>query len=95
MDQAFQEPENGQPLPSKSKISNRIRQLVLFEIDDLDDVVSPVQCQFEQQFKVQTAKILVKTFSYQDTKLSSQLAHYLKWALETPKRRPTKVWVQG
>ena len=70
MDQAVQEPENGQSLCSKSKISNRIRQLALFEIDDLDDVVSPVQCQFEQQFKVQTAKILVKTFSYQDTKLS-------------------------
>ena len=70
MDQAVQEPEIGQSLCSKSKISNRIRQLALFEIDDLDDVVSPVQCQFEQQFKVQTAKILVKTFSYQDTKLS-------------------------
>ena len=43
VDPVFQEPESGQAFPSKSEISDRIRQLVLFEIDDLDDAAGAVQ----------------------------------------------------
>ena len=42
----------------------------------------PFSFSSSNNLKVQTAKVLVKTFSYQDTKLSSQLAHCLKRVLE-------------
>ena len=75
--------EQDDDLPSKNEISDRIRQLALFEIKHLEDVAGAIQFQFNQQFQAPKAGLLVIPFYYQDTKLCSQFARYLKQTLES------------
>ena len=70
-------------LPSKNEIADRIRQLALFEIKHLEDVAGAIQFQFNQQFQAPKAGLMVMPFYYQDTKLCSQFARYLKQTLES------------
>ena len=75
--------EQDDVLPSKNEIWDRIRQLALFEIKHLEDVAGAIQFQFNQQFQAPKAGLLVIPFYYQDTKLCSQFARYLKQTLES------------
>ena len=75
--------EQDDVLPSKNEISDRIRQLALFEIKHLEDVAGAIQFQFNQQFQAPKAGLMVIPFYYQDTKLCSQFARYLKQTLES------------
>ena len=75
--------EQDDVLPSKNEISDRIQQLALFEIKHLEDVAGAIQFQFNQQFQAPKAGLLVIPFYYQDTKLCSQFARYLKQTLES------------
>ena len=75
--------EQDDDLPSKNEISDRIRQLALFEIKHLEDVAGAIQFQFNQQFQAPKAGLMVIPFYYQDTKLCSQFARYLKQTLES------------
>ena len=68
---------------SKSQIQGKIDRLILYEIDNFTDVVRSIQFQFEQQFAVAEGHILVKPFSYQETKVTSQFAKHLKHQLES------------
>ena len=81
LDRQEQEPDD--VLPSKNEISDRIRQLALFEIKHLEDVAGAIQFQFNQQFQAPKAGLMVIPFYYQDTKLCSQFARYLKQTLES------------
>ena len=75
--------EQDDVLPSKNEIWDRIQQLALFEIKHLEDVAGAIQFQFNQQFQAPKAGLLVIPFYYQDTKLCSQFARYLKQTLES------------
>ena len=75
--------EQDDVLPSKNEIWDRIRQLALFEIKHLEDVAGAIQFQFNQQFQAPKAGLMVIPFYYQDTKLCSQFARYLKQTLES------------
>ena len=49
----------------------------------LEDVAGAIQFQFNQQVQVPKAGLMVVPFYYQDTKLCSQFARYLKQTLES------------
>ncbi|MFQ6044573.1 MAG: hypothetical protein ACE5PV_27285, partial [Candidatus Poribacteria bacterium] len=91
LDAAFEElassnisSEGQQPsLMSLTKVTNKLDQIISQSITSVDDVAQVVVYKLSKQVSQPKGKVLITPFTYQDTKMSSPFARYLRDALET------------
>ena len=76
--------EGQQPsLMSLTEVTNKLDQLLSQAINSIDDVARAVVYKLSKQVSQPKGKVMIIPFTYQDTKMSSPFARYLRDALET------------
>jgi len=71
-----------EPLMSWTEVSSKIDELLSQSLGTVDDVASSLVIQLSKQIGDLSEKLMVVPFTYQDTKMTSSFAGYLRSALE-------------
>jgi len=71
-----------EPLMSWTEVSNKVDQLLSQSLGTVDDVARAVVIQLSKQVGDLSERLMITPFTYQDTKMTSSFARYLRSALE-------------